>query len=211
MGSHEAKKLPANSPHSDISILKRAANSPVQHHSLPQIHLMPLQLFFFLPFRTGSHHCSILLLHQGCSAEPRSPELAPSLLKPQEYFNTSPKQFPSSALGNPWETQDMTRCCHPHHHSAGASFPFCHLPAHFFTRSYFQASTSPSSPTTFAFTQPLWSSIPRVPSSSSKLPAAPSPPQADNHHHPLSQTILSWHLHPWLSPSEATSATGEAG
>lgn len=44
MGSHQAKKPPANSPHGNISILKRAANSPVQHHNLPQIYLVPLQL-----------------------------------------------------------------------------------------------------------------------------------------------------------------------
>lgn len=151
MGSYEAKKLPANNPHSDLSILKSAASSPVQHHNLPQTHLMPPQLWFFCLSGLAASTAAPLLQHQGSSAEPRSPELAPSLLKPQECFNLSQKQFLSSALGNPWEPQAMACCCHPHHHSAGPSFPFCHSPAHFFTRNYFQILANPSSSTRFCF------------------------------------------------------------
>lgn len=167
MVSHRAKKPAANSPHSDISILKRAANSPVQHHNLPQTHLMPLQLRFFFAFwnwQLPLQHpaaapgllCRALILRAGTLTA-----RAPGIL---QHF---PKTIPQLSLRESLRAigHDMTCCGHSHHHSAGTSFPFCHLPAHFFTQNYFQVSASVLPPQQlFAFKQPLGSFIPGVPS-----------------------------------------------
>lgn len=204
MGSHQAKKSPAKSPHGNISIPKRAVNSPVQHHSLLQIYLMPLQLWFSCLSALAATTPAPFLLHHGSSAE-----LAPSLLEPQECFNTSQKQFP---LGNPWEPQDMTCCCHPRHHTAGTSFPLCHPLAHFFTRNDFQVSASPSSPATFCFhTAPLVI-YPQSPFLSLQASCCPHHLcREKNTTTSLPKPAFSWHLHPRLSPGEAGSAAGEAG
>lgn len=171
MGSHEAKKPPANSPPSDLSILKSAASSPVQHHSLPQTHLMPLQLwvFFFFPFRTGSQHCSTRAPLQSPDSQSWHPHC-----KIPRNAPTLPK---SNSQAHPWGILGSHMTWHfavtPITIQLAPPSPFAtHQPISSpETISRFQPVLPPQQ--VFACTQPLWSFIPWVPSSASKLPAAP--------------------------------------
>lgn len=198
LGSHQAKKPPANSPHGDISILKRAANSPVQHHSLPQTHLMPLQLFFVVVFQhwqpPPQHpHCCTRAPLQSLDFHPHccSPRNASTLPK-----NNSPAQ-PGGILGS-----------HRTWHVAVTSITIqLALPSPFATHQPFlHQKLLPSLSQSFLPNNFLLSQ------SSLSFLLPPSPPQADNHHHPpFPNQPFPGIYHPWLSPSEARSPTGEAG
>lgn len=198
MGSHEAKKPPANSPPSDLSILKSAASSPVQHHSLPQTHLMPLQLwgFFCLSGLAASTAAPGLLYR---AQTPRAGTLTAKSPGMLQHF---PKAIPKLILG---ESLGATR--HGILLSPPSPFSWHLLPLLPPTSPFRHQKLFPGFSQSFLLNKFLLAhslsghSSPEFLLQPPNFLLPPSPPRADNHHHLPSQTSPFLAFTPMTQPS----------